>query len=614
MKRKRGSKSSNKKGKKKAVTVLSDPASSPSHVNGDEDAGLDERDVSPTNSKNEVELPSVSPDETSNPANSDPITTNEASLSQPRYSRVKVKLKSSRTLEPSKTNIDNQMGETEKGHGKPVLPTSETCIEKKEGSNYSDGRISDLQPTSSGKSPRKAGSIKIISSRVIRPSNVGMAEEYDKANSPLQIKGERERWISDNERTAESSVHIKYRRRDTSAPRVDPRYDENELRTALVVIKKIMKMEAAEPFNAPVDPVALGIPDYFEVIETPMDFGTIRKDLEHGQKYLNSKDIFKDVQFIWENCYKYNNKGDYILDLMKRVKRNFMKYWTAAGLSTDLTGPTESAQAENSTQSGTQKGHVKLKGKSSKPKRKRHGIDLHKSGCLCAVCVVRRRRREREGLSEATERQMEACDDNLGPEFKEEKSYPVENSPSDHTSSSLDQSREPDAIADADEAENEGAVTTPEQPPAGEQVKQEISESEGLRIANTGEEASGHLVDEEPSQGLGQPVEVQEPITGDELLLAGNQRGASADEQLQTLGGLREETEDELMESASDGGEISLYEDPLHQENLAVLQICRTLFSKDSRSVWRGPHSLNRRQALVRHSPIQAALSTFIRR
>ncbi|CAA6660164.1 unnamed protein product [Spirodela intermedia] len=503
MKRKRGSKSSNKKGKKKAVTVLSNPASSPSHVNGDEDAGLDERDVSPTNSKMRSNY-----------------------LLQPRYSRVKVKLKSSRTLEPSKTNIDNQMSETEKGHGKPVLPTSETCIEKKEGSNYSDGRISDLQPTSSGKSPRKAGSIKIISSR-----------EY-----VLQMLG----WQRNMTR---QTVLCK-----------------------LKVIKKIMKMEAAEPFNAPVDPVALGIPDYFEVIETPMDFGTIRKDLEHGQKYLNSKDIFKDVQFIWENCYKYNNKGDYILDLMKRVKRNFMKYWTAAGLSTDLTGPTESAQAENSTQSGKQKGHVKLKGKSSKPKRKRHGIDLHKSGCLCAVCVVRRRRREREGLSEATERQMEACDDNLGPEFKEEKSYPVENSPSDHTSSSLDQSREPDAIADADEAENEGAVTTPEQPPAGEQVKQEISESEGLRLANTGEEASGHLVDEELSQGLGQP------------------------------------------ESASDGGEISLYEDPLHQENLAVLQICRTLFSKDSRSVWRGPHSLNRRQALVRHSPIQAALSTFIRR
>ena len=78
--------------------------------------------------------------------------------------------------------------------------------------------------------------------------------------------------------------------------------------------------------------------DYFEVIETPMDFGTICEDLQNGRKYLNSKDVFKDVQFIWENCYKYNNKGDYIIDLMKRVKRNFMKYWTAAGLSTDLSG------------------------------------------------------------------------------------------------------------------------------------------------------------------------------------------------------------------------------------------------------------------------------------
>jgi hypothetical protein len=38
------------------------------------------------------------------------------------------------------------------------------------------------------------------------------------------------------------------------------------------------------------------------------------------------------VQYIWENCNKYNNKGDYILDLMRRVKKNFMKYWTAAGL------------------------------------------------------------------------------------------------------------------------------------------------------------------------------------------------------------------------------------------------------------------------------------------
>ena len=143
-------------------------------------------------------------------------------------------------------------------------------------------------------------------------------------------------------------------------------------------------MDAAEPFNVPVNPVALGIPvsrniphcrfstrgqiniwfnfllfafllypsclelilqicfslislpvwdqDYFDVIDTPMDFGTICSNLESGTKYKNSEDVFNDVQYIWNNCFKYNNKGDYILDLMRRVKKNFSKYWTTAGL------------------------------------------------------------------------------------------------------------------------------------------------------------------------------------------------------------------------------------------------------------------------------------------
>lgn len=75
--------------------------------------------------------------------------------------------------------------------------------------------------------------------------------------------------------------------------------------------------------------------DYFDIIDTPMDFGTICNNLENGDKHMDSEDVFKDVQYIWDNCCKYNNKGDAILDLMRRVKKNFMKYWTAAGLYTE---------------------------------------------------------------------------------------------------------------------------------------------------------------------------------------------------------------------------------------------------------------------------------------
>lgn len=75
--------------------------------------------------------------------------------------------------------------------------------------------------------------------------------------------------------------------------------------------------------------------DYFDVVDAPMDFGTICNNLQNGVKYLNAEDVYKDVQCIWENCLKYNKKGDYIVYLMKRVKKKFMKYWTAAVLQSE---------------------------------------------------------------------------------------------------------------------------------------------------------------------------------------------------------------------------------------------------------------------------------------
>ena len=75
------------------------------------------------------------------------------------------------------------------------------------------------------------------------------------------------------------------------------------------------------------------------MIDTPMDFGTICNNLENGVKYMNSGDVFKDVEYIWSNCVKYNKKGDAILELMKRVKTYFMKYWKSAKLQSKKSQP-----------------------------------------------------------------------------------------------------------------------------------------------------------------------------------------------------------------------------------------------------------------------------------
>ena len=222
MKRKKASKNSHKKAKKKKITLAIDPASSPSNAIDDDGLASDEKDVSPINSKNELQLPSISLDQTRNPDKFDTATTSPGLLKHPVYTRVKVKLKSSNTLKPSNISTD-QKNDREKAS----LPTSDTSMEKREGSNYSDGRISDLLPSSSSKSPRKAGSIKIISSKGLLSSTIRLPEKSE----------------HDNELSAESSFHKKYRRRDVSAPRVDPRYNENELKSSLAVGQKLFNFQ-----------------------------------------------------------------------------------------------------------------------------------------------------------------------------------------------------------------------------------------------------------------------------------------------------------------------------------------------------------------------------------
>jgi hypothetical protein len=43
------------------------------------------------------------------------------------------------------------------------------------------------------------------------------------------------------------------------------------------ILTSLMRHQFGAPFNQPVDPVALNIPDYFEKITNPMDFSTIQK-------------------------------------------------------------------------------------------------------------------------------------------------------------------------------------------------------------------------------------------------------------------------------------------------------------------------------------------------
>lgn len=88
------------------------------------------------------------------------------------------------------------------------------------------------------------------------------------------------------------------------------------------VFRQITRHQFAWPFAKPVDAVKLRIPDYYELIKNPMDFGTIRKKLEH-QDYLSAQECIHDFRLIFNNCYKYNKPGEDVVVMAESLEKFF---------------------------------------------------------------------------------------------------------------------------------------------------------------------------------------------------------------------------------------------------------------------------------------------------
>ncbi|KAJ5949235.1 hypothetical protein N7454_000819 [Penicillium verhagenii] len=85
-----------------------------------------------------------------------------------------------------------------------------------------------------------------------------------------------------------------------------------ELRFCQEVLDELHKPKyqlIALAFYYPVDPVALNIPTYHNVIKKPMDLMTIQSKLKTGQ-YENAKEFELDIRLMFKNCWRFNLKGD----------------------------------------------------------------------------------------------------------------------------------------------------------------------------------------------------------------------------------------------------------------------------------------------------------------
>mmetsp|Transcript_3150 Transcript_3150/g.3499 ORF Transcript_3150/g.3499 Transcript_3150/m.3499 type:complete len:170 (+) Transcript_3150:20-529(+) len=101
---------------------------------------------------------------------------------------------------------------------------------------------------------------------------------------------------------------------------------QDKINDCLRVVKALMKHKYGWPFNKPVDPAALAIPDYFDVIKHPMDLGTIKGRLDEN-KYQTVEEFHSDVMLVWSNALTFNQAGSHICIMTEELKQLYIKKW-----------------------------------------------------------------------------------------------------------------------------------------------------------------------------------------------------------------------------------------------------------------------------------------------
>uniref|UniRef100_A0A4W5R8A4 Bromodomain and WD repeat domain containing 1 n=1 Tax=Hucho hucho TaxID=62062 RepID=A0A4W5R8A4_9TELE len=83
----------------------------------------------------------------------------------------------------------------------------------------------------------------------------------------------------------------------------------------------VFECEDSEPFRKPVDPTSY--PDYLSIIDTPMDFGTVKGTLEED-RYENPMELCKDIRLIFANAKAFTpNKRSKIYSMTLRLSAFF---------------------------------------------------------------------------------------------------------------------------------------------------------------------------------------------------------------------------------------------------------------------------------------------------
>ena len=96
----------------------------------------------------------------------------------------------------------------------------------------------------------------------------------------------------------------------------------------LPIVQDLIDDQFGWVFNDAVDPVALGLPDYFDVVKNPMHLELVKKKLENAI-YADMEGFERDVKLVFENAILYNGEDSEVGELAQSMIFKFDKVYKA---------------------------------------------------------------------------------------------------------------------------------------------------------------------------------------------------------------------------------------------------------------------------------------------
>ncbi|KAL1560625.1 transcription factor GTE4-like isoform X2 [Salvia divinorum] len=103
-------------------------------------------------------------------------------------------------------------------------------------------------------------------------------------------------------------------------------FPSHVLKSCNALLERLMKHKHGWVFNKPVDAVALGLHDYFEIIRNPMDLGTVKGRLAQNW-YKSPMEFAEDVMRTFQNAMTYNPKGQDVYVMAEQLCKIFEDKW-----------------------------------------------------------------------------------------------------------------------------------------------------------------------------------------------------------------------------------------------------------------------------------------------